>query len=101
MAICEGIEDALSAWVLWQIPTWATIGTSGLKGFVPPEGVREILILADRDENGAGQRAAWELQERMEETGRAARVLVPEDGSKDLNAYLLARQGANMQEMTQ
>ena len=38
LAVCEGVEDALSAWVLWKIPAWATIGTSGLKGFVPPGG---------------------------------------------------------------
>lgn len=100
LGVTEGIEDALSAWVLWQIPTWAAIGTSGLKGFDPPEGVRELLIFADRDENGAGQKAAWALADRMEETGRAARVLVPEDGSKDLNAYLLARQEAKLQEIT-
>ncbi len=99
LAVCEGVEDALSAWILWQIPAWAVLGTSGMRAFLPPESTREILILADRDENGAGQRAAWELQDKMEETGRAVRVLVPEDGSKDLNAYLLARQGANMQEI--
>ncbi len=98
LAVCEGIEDALSAWILWQIPCWATIGTSGLKGFIPPEDVKKILVLANNDGNGAGQRAAWELQDKMEETGRVVRVLVPEDGSKDLNAYLLARQEANMRE---
>ena len=100
LAVAEGIEDALSAWVLWQIPTWACLGTSGLMGFAPPEEVRELMIFADRDENGAGQKAAWELADRLEETGRAVRVLAPEDGSKDLNAYLLARRGANMQEIT-
>lgn len=100
LAVTEGIEDALSAWILWQIPAWAVLGTSGMKGFIPPENVKEILIFADRDENGAGQRASWELQERMEETGRAARVLVPEGGLKDLNS-LLATQGANMQEIAQ
>ena len=36
LAVTEGVEDALSAWILWQIPAWATIGTSGLKGFAPP-----------------------------------------------------------------
>ena len=99
LGICEGIEDALSALILWNIPTWAALGTSGLIGFAPPEAVRELLIFADRDENGAGQKAAWELADRMAETERAARVLVPGDGSKDLNAYLLARRGANMQEI--
>ncbi len=100
LAVTEGIEDALSAWVLWQIPTWATLGTSGMKSFDPPEGIKELLIFADQDLNGAGQRAAWELRDKMEEMGRAARVLVPGDGSKDLNAFLLARQGANIQDIS-
>ena len=97
LAVCEGVEDSLSAWVLWRIPCWAAIGTSGLKGFAPPEDVKEILALADNDE--PGRKAAWELQERLEEEGRAVRVLVPKDGSKDFNAYLLARQRANIQEI--
>lgn len=101
LAVCEGIEDALSAWVLWQIPTWACLGTSGLMRFEPPEDVRELMIFSDRDENRAGQKAAWALADRMEKTGRAVRVLAPVDGSKDLNAFLLARQGANVQEITQ
>ena len=98
LAVCEGIEDALSALILWNIPTWACLGTSGLMTFDPPEEVRELVIFADNDE--PGKKAAWALADRMEETGRAVRVLAPEDGSKDLNAYLLARRGANMQEVT-
>ena len=98
LGICEGIEDALSAWILWKIPTWACLGTSGMKVFQAPEGIKEFLIFSDRDASGAGQKAGWELKDRMAETGRAARVLVPQDGSKDLNAFLLARQEANIQE---
>ena len=82
LGVCEGIEDALSAWVLWQIPTWATIGTSGLKSFEPPEEIRELLIFADRDE--AGVSAARELAERMEAKEKAVRIRVP-SGHKDIN----------------
>ena len=86
LAVCEGVEDALSAWVLWKIPAWATIGTSGLKGFVPPEDVREILILADNDE--PGKRAALDLARRLEEIGKAVRIRIP-SGQKDINALLM------------
>lgn len=85
LGICEGIEDGLSAWVLWQIPTWACLGTSGLKGFTPPGGIRELLIFADNDE--PGKRAAIELAERMEEKGMAVRIRVP-SGHKDTNEIL-------------
>ncbi len=87
LAVCEGIEDALSAWLLWQIPTWATIGTSGIKGFDPPEGVRELIVFADKDENGAGQKAAIELAEKLKEMKKAVRILVP-NGHKDVNSLL-------------
>ena len=92
LGVCEGIEDALSAWILWQIPTWATLGTSGMRTFEPPEEIRELLIFADRDENGAGEKAAWELAERMETKEKAVRIRVP-SGHKDLNALLM--KGAN------
>ena len=88
LAICEGIEDALSAWILWNIQTWAVLGTSGMKRFVPPEDAREILILADRDDNGAGQRAALELAVKLEEMKKAVRIRVP-SGHKDINALLM------------
>ena len=89
LAVCEGIEDALSAWKLWKIPTWATLGTSGLKGFIPPEGIRELLIFADRDENQAGQKAAWFLAKRLKRK-MAVRIRVP-SGHEDLNALLTER----------
>ena len=88
LAVCEGIEDALSAWILWQIPAWAVLGTSGMKTFLPPEDVREILIVADRDENGAGQRAGLELAQRLEEKGKAVRIVTP-SGQKDVNGLLM------------
>ncbi len=87
LAVCEGIEDALSAWILWQVPTWACLGTSGLRSFKPPGGVRELLIFADRDQNQAGQRAAWALANRMGEKGVAVRVRIP-SGHKDINQLL-------------
>lgn len=87
VAICEGVEDALSAWILWSIPSWATIGTSGLKGFVPPEGVREVLIMADNDE--PGKKAALELAQRLEEKGKAVRIVTPSGPAKDINQLLM------------
>lgn len=87
IAVCEGIEDALSAWILWGIPTWACVGTTGLKSFHPPEGVKEVLILADNDPNGAGHGAALHLGDRLKEKGMAVRIASP-IGLKDVNAIL-------------
>lgn len=89
LAVAEGVEDALSAWILWGLPCWAVLGTSGLKGFIPPEDVQEVWILADRDENGAGQRAAVDLAQRLEDMKKAVRILVPSGPAKDINQLLM------------
>ena len=85
LGVCEGIEDALSAFILWRIPTWTCLGTSGLKGFEPPGEVQELVIFTDNDE--PGKKAAIELAERMEEKGKAVRIRVP-SGHKDINEVL-------------
>ncbi len=87
LAVCEGIEDALSAWILWESPTWACLGTSGLKSFKPPDGIRELLIFADRDKNGAGQKAAMELAQKLKKK-MAVSVRLPGGQAKDINQLL-------------
>ena len=88
LAVAEGVEDSLSAMILWGIPTWACLGTSGMRTFQPPERVQELMIFADRDENGAGQKAALALAQRLEDKGMAVRIRVP-SGQKDLNQLLV------------
>lgn len=85
-AICEGLEDALSAWILWNVPTWVVLGTSGMKSFQSPDDVKEILILADNDE--PGKMAALALAQRLEDMKKAVRVRIP-SGQKDINALLM------------
>lgn len=86
LAVAEGIEDALSAWILWKIPCWAAIGTSGMKSFTPPGEVKEVLVLSDNDE--PGKKAALELDFRLKETKKAVRVMTP-SGQKDINQLLM------------
>ena len=86
LAVCEGIEDALSAMILWRIPCWAAIGTSGLKAFQPPENVQEVMILSDNDE--PGRKAALDLAQRLENEGKAVRIVTP-SGHKDINTLLM------------
>ena len=88
IAVCEGIEDALSAWILWQIPTWAVLGTSGMKTFRSPEEILGLTILADNDE--PGKKAALELAQRLEDKGKkAVRIRVPSGHAKDINQLLM------------
>ena len=54
LAIGEGIETSLAFASLHGIPTWSALSTSGLRGFIPPLGLRELIIAADADEAGLG-----------------------------------------------
>lgn len=65
MAVGEGVETCLSFQQLTGIPTWATLTTSGLRGFQPPAACRHLHILVDNDQNDAGHRAAEALGARL------------------------------------
>jgi hypothetical protein len=64
LAVAEGIETALSFRDLTGTPTWATLSTSILAKYVPPAGIKRLIIAADSDDDGAGMAAARELAER-------------------------------------
>jgi hypothetical protein len=58
LLIGEGIETCLAAMQATAQPAWAALSTSGLAALVLPPSVRVVIILADNDGNGAGERAA-------------------------------------------
>ncbi len=65
MGIAEGIETAIAAFQIHNIPTWSVIHTNGIKGFVAPDICKKLIIFADNDTNFAGQAAAYELAKRL------------------------------------
>lgn len=65
MGIAEGIETAIAAYQLFNIPTWSVIHTNGIRGFQPPKICKKLIIFADNDTNFAGQAAAYELAKRL------------------------------------
>jgi hypothetical protein len=91
VAITEGIETALSLMQLTNVPAWASLSTSGMRGVVIPEQIRRVLIGADNDANGAGLAAANALRDRLIGEGRAVRVLMPKVVGQDFNDVLAAR----------
>jgi putative DNA primase/helicase len=66
LGIAEGIETAIAAHELHNIPVWSCISTSGIRNFEPPTGTRHLIIFADNDE--AGEQAARHLIERLRDT---------------------------------
>jgi putative DNA primase/helicase len=65
MGIAEGIETALSAAKLFSVPVWSVLSDSGIATFEPPPECQHLVVFADNDANGAGQRAAEALRAKL------------------------------------
>lgn len=65
VGVAEGIETALAASQLFNIPTWAVVSAGGMESFYPPEGIRKIVIFGDNDPHFAGQKSAYFLANKL------------------------------------
>jgi putative DNA primase/helicase len=85
LGVAEGIETALSAALLDDVPVWAALNTSLLARFEPPAAVDTVRLYADRDE--AGLAGALRLLERLQGRVRLE-VRIPTAPAKDWNDAL-------------
>ncbi len=69
LGVAEGIETALSVYSATGLPTWSTICANGMEQFVPPAGVKVVLIWADKDRTETGAKAAKALAHRLRTMG--------------------------------
>ncbi len=88
LGLAEGIEDALAAMQLCNLPCWASLGGARLARVDLPPEVREVHIFADGDD--AGREAAEKAVRRFRREGLKARAFLPPDGAKDMNEALMA-----------
>lgn len=90
LAVTEGLETGLSVMMATGNPTWAALSAGGIAGLIlPPLPLAsEVLICADNDENGVGQRAAETAATRWYAEGRAVRIATPPQVGKDFNDLL-------------
>jgi putative DNA primase/helicase len=88
LMVGEGIETCLAAMQAIGHPAWAALSTSGLRSLDLPEGVRDVIVLADGDDSGeaAARDRAW----RWKREGRRVRIARPPQGM-DFNDVLLGR----------
>ena len=77
MGVAEGIETALSAHKIDNIPVWATLSAGNLLRFEPPDYVKTLVIYADNDESYCGQAAAFGFAHRLAMKGKNVEVRVP------------------------
>ena len=69
LAVAEGIETALAVRVLTALPAWSCGSAHGLGTVGLPAGLAELVIGADNDPNGVGERAAHALAQRAQRAG--------------------------------
>jgi len=77
LGIAEGPETAVAAYQMDGVPTWAVISTTLMEKFIPPPGVRRVVIYGDNDENFAGQKAAFTTANRLIREGYEVEVKIP------------------------
>jgi putative DNA primase/helicase len=88
LGIAEGIETALSAATMFQVPVWAALTGGRLSTFVPPPGVRMVRIFADHDANRVGLDAAINLARLLEHAGIGVNIELPPGVDTDWNDVL-------------
>lgn len=77
LGVAEGIETAMCASRLFQVPCWAAISANGLESFKVPPGVEELVVFADNDRSFTGQLAAFTLAYAQNKAGIRVRVETP------------------------
>jgi putative DNA primase/helicase len=93
LGVAEGIESALAAHELFDLPTWAALSEGGLRSFIPPPGLMRLVVLADNDASFIGQRAALDLAYRLrrDDPGLMVQVETPPEFDTDWLDVLLAK----------
>ena len=89
LVLAEGLETSLAASELFGLPSWSAVYAGGLCSLVLPPEVRRIVIAADNDASGVGQRNALAAYDRWTAEGRAVRIVAPPVVGDDFNDVLL------------
>lgn len=65
LGIAEGIENAIAAHELFNIPVWSCLSAQLMAKIEPPESPKGVIIFGDNDKNYTGQKAAYDLANRL------------------------------------
>jgi putative DNA primase/helicase len=99
LLIGEGIETCLAAMQATGQLAWAALSTSGMVALKLPPTVRQVVILADNDINGAGERAARAAAARWLAEGRRLKLAMPPEPGTDMADVLAGRAYARITEV--
>lgn len=89
LVLTEGLETALAVGELIGYPVWSCVNSTMLEKVQLPEEIQSVIICADKDRSGAGQRAADKLARRLTDEGREVQISLPPleipDGEKGVD----------------
>jgi len=89
MGVAEGIETAISAAIMFDMPVWACINGMLLSKWIPPSRAEQITVFGDNDANFTGQSKAYHLANRLEvQYKRRVTVSIPPVSGQDWNDHL-------------
>jgi putative DNA primase/helicase len=94
LGIAEGIETALAAAKLFNVPVHAALDAKNLEAWTPPATLQRAIVFGDNDESMTGQAAAFALARRLfQERGQgklkcAVEVRIPPTAGWDWNNVL-------------
>jgi putative DNA primase/helicase len=98
LAIGEGIETALAVVAACAMPAWAALSAGGIRTLILPPEATNIIICADHDASGTGERAAHDAAARWLAEGRRVRIAMPPEPGTDMADVLAGRPHATTNE---
>jgi putative DNA primase/helicase len=93
MGISTGIETALAASILFELPVWAATTDAMMQGWKPPAKAREIWIFGDNDASWSGHCASYGLAYKLTRDGYKVETRISPSMGEDWNDVLMQRMG--------
>lgn len=88
MGVAEGIETAISAAIMFDMPVWACVNGNLLSKWIPPARAEHVTVFGDNDANFTGQAKAYHLANRLEvQYKRRVTVMIPPMTGDDWNDH--------------
>jgi putative DNA primase/helicase len=88
ICLAEGIETALAASKVSELPAFSVMNAHCMATFEPPEDVKAVDIYADNDASFVGQKSAYQLAERLAAKDIKTRILISPVVGEDWLDYL-------------
>ncbi len=85
LGIAEGIETALSASILFNVPCWAALTAGLLQEWVAAANVTTVFVFGDNDASSTGQAAAFGLARSSKPKAWQRTVEIPLVTGRDWN----------------